>query len=529
MRRKLVHSLRVGVILSALLLTISCNDSSPTSSGDGNQAPNTPAIDASAGAPADGATDVDLSAALHWTCTDPDGDDLTFAVQFGTVNSPPEVSSDQTAASYSPAGMTHATTYYWRVTAEDPEAETTASAVWSFTTVAAPGETVGAPGTPTGPALGETGETLSFTAAGATSSEGHLVEYRFDWGDLELSDWTPTMPMGHAWTSVGDFDVRAQARCQNDPAVVSTWSAPLTVSVEAPETISTPDAPAGPASGEVNVPLSYYIAGAASNHGHVLDIRFDWGNGSISDWIAAAGEYVTYTEEGDYEIRVQARCHDHQSVISAWSIATTVTVTAPAETVHTPNAPTSEWAAGSIGLEVPIGVYAPSYQGHPVEARFDWGDGSVGDWVLAYGGSVSDSHTWTVGGTYEIRAQARCIEHPEIVSPWSDPFSFEILDVEVVSVPVLTPDTEMTVVVNEWGTIRADAEGNLGHGVEFMIDFGDDSTLFWTTGYWTSIETYHKWTEVGDYTLQVKARCYDHHEIESDWSIPITVHVIPAP
>jgi len=51
-----------------------------------------------------------------------------------------------------------------------------------------------------------------------------------------------------------------------------------------------------------------------------------------------------------------------------------------------------------------------------IEYRFDWGDGTVSEW-----GPNSQSHSWTTGGIFTVRAIARCVEDSQLaaVSPLS--------------------------------------------------------------------------------------------------------------
>jgi hypothetical protein len=83
--------------------------------------------------PYDGETDVELDADLFWTCTDPNGDSLTYDVYFGTSSSPPLVSSGQIMSMYDPGTLTSGETYYWKIVAEDDEGESTEGPIWSFT------------------------------------------------------------------------------------------------------------------------------------------------------------------------------------------------------------------------------------------------------------------------------------------------------------------------------------------------------------------------------------------------------------
>jgi len=115
----------------------------------------------SAPAPADTATGVTGAVSLTWAASGA----TSYDVYFGTSNPPPLVSSDQSAASYTPGTLTAPTTYFWKIVARNLIGATT-GAVWSFTTAAPP-----APNTPSpaDAATGVTGLSLTWASSGATS------------------------------------------------------------------------------------------------------------------------------------------------------------------------------------------------------------------------------------------------------------------------------------------------------------------------------------------------------------------------
>ena len=85
--------------------------------------------------PEDDATDVDIDADLSWTGGDPDGDDVTYDVYFGTTSSPPKVSS-QTATSYDPGTLDYDRRYYWKIVSWDNQGASTEGPIWDFKTKA---------------------------------------------------------------------------------------------------------------------------------------------------------------------------------------------------------------------------------------------------------------------------------------------------------------------------------------------------------------------------------------------------------
>jgi len=71
---------------------------------------------------------------LSWRCTDRDGDQLTYAVYFGTTMRPPQVASGLTTASYDPGLLQANRRYYWKVKATDPSGETSVGRLVCFVT-----------------------------------------------------------------------------------------------------------------------------------------------------------------------------------------------------------------------------------------------------------------------------------------------------------------------------------------------------------------------------------------------------------
>jgi uncharacterized protein (TIGR02145 family) len=85
--------------------------------------------------PTDNETNVYTNITLQWSCSDVNGDSLTYNIYFGTDNPPITiVSFNQTDASFIENGLDPGTTYYWKVVARDSHNDSTEGPVWKFTT-----------------------------------------------------------------------------------------------------------------------------------------------------------------------------------------------------------------------------------------------------------------------------------------------------------------------------------------------------------------------------------------------------------
>ena len=94
----------------------------------------------------------------------------------------------------------------------------------SPTQITSPSETISAPARIEGPDWSYViQDQETYTPGGATSSVGHNLEYRIDWGDEKLSGWTDH-GAGHTWEESGEYPIKAQARCKDHPVNVSSWS-----------------------------------------------------------------------------------------------------------------------------------------------------------------------------------------------------------------------------------------------------------------------------------------------------------------
>jgi hypothetical protein len=382
-----------------------------------------------------------------------------------------------------------------------------------------PVETVSPPTTPSGPTTGSPGTGYTYSASGAASSQGHSLEYRFDWGDGTYSSWSSLCSGLKAWSSANTYTVRAQARCAVDKTE-SGWSPGLTVTISAArETVFPPTALSGPTSGFLGNSYTYSASGAASSQGHSLEYRFDWGDGTYSSWSSLNNASKAWSSAGTYVVKSQARCAAH-GIESGWSSGLNVTISPVSETVSTPSipsGPTSGFTATSYSYST---SGSSSSQGHSLEYRFDWGDETLSPWSS----STSVSKAWPSAGVYMVKAQGRCAAHG-IESSWSSGTSVRISSAggENVSPPTSPSGTNSGSPGTSYNYSTGGSYSSLGHQVQYRFDWGDSSLSDWLPTGVTSISK--SWVSAGTYMVKAQARCMMHPSVESVWSAAIPVNI----
>jgi len=109
-------------------LNTSTFDSVAVTTTGGGSAPGTPGSPS----PSGGATGISTTPTLTWSSSGA----TTYDVKFGTANPPPQVTTGQAPASYTPSTLSANTQYFWQIVAHN-SIGTTTGPVWSFTTAVA--------------------------------------------------------------------------------------------------------------------------------------------------------------------------------------------------------------------------------------------------------------------------------------------------------------------------------------------------------------------------------------------------------
>lgn len=284
------------------------------------------------------------------------------------------------------------------------------------------------------------------------------------------------------------------------------------------ETISTPLSPSGQTSLTAGVTYAFSTGGAISSKGNAVQYRFSWSDGSVSEWlpVGVLQARKSWAVEGTYaNVRVEARCVLHPSVVSPSSPPLTVNVqAAETESVSRPPKPLGATTLSALSPSVFKTGGASVSSGEPVQYRFHWSDGSVSEWLPV--GVTEATKSWSVPGSYAVRAEARCAQHTSIVSAPTDPLNVNISTgfVETLSEPLLPTgpgegETGFLYAFNTGGAFSSVADP-----VQYRFQWGDGTTSGWITPPDAAqVNAWKFWPAEGLYSVSAEARCDVHPEL----------------
>lgn len=251
---------------------------------DINNPPNTPIL---VSPTPSGVTGVGINADLSWSCSDPDGDPLTYDVYFENDDDTPDVlvSDDQSGTSFDPGTLSYSEDYYWQIVASDGE-DTTSGPVWHFKTEAQPGGGSGPPGgggpapppanfppvaDAGGPYVGTEGEGVTFDGSGSTDDKT-IVKYEWHFGDGNTgSGVNPT----HVYETAGTYPVTLTVTDNGDKQGTDTTTATIGQFNNPP----TDPVVSGPQSGDVDTSYDF-TAVSTDDDNDTIQYMIDWGDGT---------------------------------------------------------------------------------------------------------------------------------------------------------------------------------------------------------------------------------------------------------
>ena len=165
-------------------------------------------------------------------------------------------------------------TYYLSATAYDEDENESAYSEELVHTIAIPNHNPTTPSIPDSHSSGYTQTNYTFSTT-ASDPDGDALQYRFDWGGGDFSDWGAAS-QNHSWSSAGDFCVKAQAK--DSKGALSSWSDCKIISIiEKTYTIAASAGANGSISPSGIVVVSYgmnrtFAITAGTNY-HVEDVR----------------------------------------------------------------------------------------------------------------------------------------------------------------------------------------------------------------------------------------------------------------
>jgi len=425
-------------------------------------------------------------------------------------------------------------------------------------------ETVSMADTPKGPTQGKANETLTFQTGGSVSSFGHAVEYQFDWGDGNWSDWGSSS-RSYSYALFGTKLVKARARCQDHHQIISEWSGELPVIISDFDLTITID-PQGTGQVTKNPDKAKYANGESVTLIAEAQpfYQFDHWSGDLAGNLSPAVIVMNSSKQ-----------------VTAHFIQTAEVVTKPS-IVEGPS-------SGIMGKNLSFSTGgSTSNLGNEVEYQFDWGDDSFSNWD-----GTTHQHIYFAAGEMQVKSRARSKVNISVISEWSEakivvinghkititvmpgeagkvlanpalenfadssfvqltaqpdsgyrfiqwsgdvdgsenPTSLLMIsdknvtaNFEVIVETVSAPDTIVGLKVGFIGQhLKFSTSGslnNLGNEIEYQFDFGDSTYSLWNSG-----EQSHAYFESETFFVKAKARSKANVDIMSEWSNAHTIQI----
>ncbi|MCX6665831.1 MAG: C25 family cysteine peptidase [Euryarchaeota archaeon] len=275
--------------------------------------------------PGNGSTGISVGTTLlSVTITDRDEDLLNW-----TITTAPAI-GENTAINDSGGiktcdifNVAYSTTYSWFVNVKESGSENWTNVSYSFTTeqepqqqyfgggnppVEPPVDPNTPPNTPAAPTGTTTGyiDTNYTYSTNATDPNIDQIQYRFDWDDGNISEWTSLVPSGtffsmsHQWSSIGVYHVVACARDEHN--IESNWSFALTVTIEVVPSTSEDDGEI-----EIQIPDNIIVDNDTPFNGTIItdtennDLIYQWDFGDGTTGIGKQPNHA-YSSPGIYNI-----------------------------------------------------------------------------------------------------------------------------------------------------------------------------------------------------------------------------------
>jgi hypothetical protein len=271
-----------------------------------------------------------------------------------------------------------------------------------------------------GASFGTPGQTLSFWGQ-AFDNYGYQIRYQFDWGGGVTSGWGAAVASGTvftnstSWASPSTNQVRVQAANATNLSMVSSWSAPLTVTIgdtrilglsgslafgiavtnigSAPQMLTVTNSGSGVMSiSAITAPPPYLVAPTnftlAGGAGTNVSVTFlPTALGASNGTLTVVSDMLTGTNT--------------IGVAGTGVLWRATTFGGP--------------ASGTRGDALTYTATGHVSWVEALEYQFDWGDGQTTLWLSV----SSTAHVWSAVSTNTVRARIRSAWHTNVFSAWA--------------------------------------------------------------------------------------------------------------
>ncbi len=166
------------------------------------------------------------------------------------------------------------------------------------------------------------GGIVTFDGSGSSDSDGYIVEYKYQYGDGNSSEWLTDSTNSWSYPVAGTYDARL--RVKDDGNAMSSWSSTvaITVTVNQAPTAVLSASPTTVVEGGI---VTFDGSGSSDSDGSISSYWYDYGNGSDSGWVADTTHSFSYSTAGTYSAKLKVK--DNDGAESGWSSTVTITVT----------------------------------------------------------------------------------------------------------------------------------------------------------------------------------------------------------
>jgi uncharacterized repeat protein (TIGR01451 family) len=217
----------------------------------------------------------------------------------------------------------------------------------------------------------------------ATANLSNCGTPQYYWQFGETTARIPGQNIPYTYSTPGTWDWYMQVEADGQSCVDHGT---ITVTGQGGETVSTPTTPSGPASGAPGTSYTYSTGGSSSNLGHSVQYFIDWGDGTNSGWLPVGTTSASKSwPAGTYNLKAQARCSIHTSIVSGWSGTLTVVIKSGGTTgTATRDLPNCYPPSGSFLVTITV-TPASTTQNYAVE------DAPPAGWTVS---SINENGQW---------------------------------------------------------------------------------------------------------------------------------------